>query len=153
VTAAEDPRGEAEAVAVRLLARREHSERELAHKLAQRGHEERVIAAVLASLAEQGLISDARFVQEYVRSRSSRGYGPVRIRAELLRRGVDEALIAPYLPDEPFWLKQLRSVHQKRFGSDPPETLHERARRTRYLLNRGFTATQIRRVLGASEAE
>ncbi|WP_440995532.1 regulatory protein RecX [Arhodomonas sp. SL1] len=151
MTAADDPRGDAEAVAVRLLARREHSERELARKLAQRGHDEQVIGEVIADLAERGLVSDARFAGEYVRSRSAQGYGPVRIRAELARRGVDETLIEPHLPDEAVWLEQLRSVHHKRFGADPPETPRERARRTRYLLNRGFPSEQVRRVLDAPE--
>ncbi|MFB4204744.1 Regulatory protein RecX [wastewater metagenome] len=140
--------GEVRERAVRLLARREHSRRELCRKLEQRGYDADLVGEVVETLAGERLVSDERFAGEYVRSRSAQGYGPLRIRAELARRGVDDALIDPHLPDEDFWLEQLRAIHDKRFGPRPPEGLREKARRGRYLSNRGFSADQVRRVLG-----
>ncbi|PWG60962.1 RecX family transcriptional regulator [Spiribacter halobius] len=139
---------------MRLLARREHSRRELARKLGQRGHPAPVIGRALDELAAENLQSDARFAEAYVRSRLERGYGPVRIEAELGERGVDAALVRPLLEaDDDEWIERCREAHARRFGHAPGD-LRERARQTRFLANRGFSASQIRRTLelaGAAE--
>ena len=57
------------ASALRLLARREHSSLELQGKLAARGFASEAIAAVLEVLADKQLLSDARFVEEFVAAR------------------------------------------------------------------------------------
>ncbi|WP_435102133.1 regulatory protein RecX [Arhodomonas sp. AD133] len=139
--------------ALRLLARREHSERELAGKLAQRGYERTVVDEVIADLAAERLVSDERFAEEFVRARSGQGFGPLRIRADLARRGVDDALITPHLSDDAQWVAAASELHRKRYGDAPPQDVREKARRTRYLANRGFTAEQVRRVVGGLEDE
>lgn len=140
--------------AIRLLARREHSRRELARKLAQRGHAREAIEAALDALAAENLQSDARFAEAYVRSRLERGQGPLRIEAELGERGVAPALYRPLLEAaEEAWLERCREAHARRFDG-PPQDRRERARQTRFLAGRGFTAAQIRRTLelaGAAE--
>ncbi|MBT5886904.1 MAG: hypothetical protein HOH56_03820, partial [Acidiferrobacteraceae bacterium] len=50
-------------VAMRLLARREHSREELRLKLVQRGFEISSIDPVLVELIEQDYLSDARYAQ------------------------------------------------------------------------------------------
>ena len=131
-----------------LLARREHSRRELQGKLLQRGFEPARIEQVVAELAGEGLQSDARFAAAYVHQRRERGYGPVRIRQELQQRGVAEDLIADCLDgSDTDWSGQARQARCKRFGGRPPANLHERARQTRFLQYRGFSSADIRRVL------
>ena len=135
---------EAEDQAIKLLARREHSARELTRKLAARGHDRDDIARALEALQRQRLQSDERFVAEYVRSRRERGFGPVRIRAELQERGVDRALLADLPQDgEAQWRQCCTEVRAKRFGAEPVQNAKERARQQRYLAYRGFTAQQI----------
>ena len=123
--------------AVQLLAAREHSALELRHKLGDRGFPLQVVDTVLAQLAADGLQSDARFVEQYVRSRVRRGFGPVRIRAELRERGIGEALIAPQL-DAWDWAAQAEGARCKRFGGGVPREWKERARQARFLQMRGF---------------
>jgi regulatory protein len=136
------------AVALRLLARREHSTRELAAKLTVRGYEQQTVAAVIAALTDRKLLSDARFVEEFVASRVRHGSGPVKIREELRNRGVAESLV-----DEAFgehrseWVITAESVRRKRFGAPLPKDYAERARQARFLQQRGFSAEQIRQVL------
>src|SRR5689334_5576587 len=77
-----------ELTALRLLARREHSVEELRHKLLRRGYAATPVETVVRQLANRRLISDVRFAGALVRTRSARGYGPVRIRAELRRQGI-----------------------------------------------------------------
>lgn len=124
--------------AIRLLAMREHSRRELDGKLGRRFDGE-VVAKVLEELANQGLQSDQRFAEQYVHGRRSRGFGPLRIRAELAERGIDEATIASWLDrDDDHWRALMLEVARRKFGSEPPADRREQARRGRFLAGRGF---------------
>ena len=83
--------------AVGLLARREHSARELVQKLRSRGGTAEVIETVLQRLVDGRLQSDERYTEVYLRQRSSKGYGPQRIVSELRERGVADSLISARL--------------------------------------------------------
>lgn len=137
-----------EATAVRLLARREHARNELAAKLRQRGFAGEVIDEVLSDLASRGLLSDDRFAEEYVRYRYNRGYGPLRIRAELRDRGVDDDIADPWLRDPALdWTEAAREARLKRFGAAAINDRDQRLRARRFLSYRGFTVEQIRAAL------
>jgi regulatory protein len=126
------------------LARREHSEQELARKLKTRGYTEEVVAATLDALVAQGLLSNARYAESFINSRFQRGQGPQKIRAELRERGVDDTLIDAALDVyAPHWKELLEQVRLKKFGSALPDNFRERSRQMRFLLQRGFTADQI----------
>ena len=145
-----DPAPEIEAGAIRLLAQREHSRKELARKLRRRFADEGVIGQVLDDLAERGLLSDVRFAENYVAQRMRRGYGPLRIRAELQERGVEEALIEAQLDiGQEEWMALLREVAARRFGAADPAGQKEQARRARFLQYRGFPESLVRRYLWA----
>jgi regulatory protein len=140
--------GEVETVAVRLLAGREHARSELRRKLLARGQEADVVDAVLDDLTRRGLQSDARFAEQYVAARAARGYGPVKIRAELRERGLDDALIEEHLDErDAVWRQRLEAAARKRFGAGAPADYADRARRARFLEYRGFGADLIRRTL------
>jgi regulatory protein len=134
--------------AVELLARREHSRRELVRKLVARGFPDGVVAPVLDELERTGALANARFTDSFVRSRIAKGQGPQRIRAELAQRGIlesaaDEGLAAA----EVDWLAAIRAVRAKRFGAELPRDYAERARQARFLQYRGFDSAQIRAAL------
>ena len=74
--------------AVGLLARREHSSRELRDKLRARSFSADAVDAALATLREQDLQSDHRFAEACTRSLMDRGYGSLRVAHELRERGV-----------------------------------------------------------------
>jgi regulatory protein len=158
VTAAADPAdaspADVRAVAVRLLARREYARAELGRRLARRGFPGAPVETVLEELVAEGLLSDARFAESFVRARADRGQGPFRIARELGERGVagelvDEALAAA----ETDWRDLARRVRAKRFGTALPEDYAGRARQMRFLHYRGFTEAQIRAALGESAAD
>ena len=135
-------------VALELLARREHSHRELTRKLAARGFPPDVIGTALDALERSGALADARFTDSFVRSRIAKGQGPQRIRAELAQRGIadDEADDGLRAADVD-WLAAIRAVRAKRFGPELPRDYAERARQARFLQYRGFSAEQIRAAL------
>jgi len=134
--------------AVGLLARREHSARELRGKLIGKGYPAELVVSALEQLAEQGLLSDARFAEVFARSRSNKGYGTVRIAQELRQRGVADEQIAPVLTEaKETWRARIVQVRSKRFGEALPQSNVDRAKQARFLLQRGFTSEQVRAVL------
>ncbi|MEM8997420.1 MAG: RecX family transcriptional regulator [Acidobacteriota bacterium] len=76
--------------AVELLARRAHFRRELRRKLRTRGFDELDVDTTLDRLSEQGHLDDRATAEFYVAGRLRRGgFGPRRLEAELMERGVD----------------------------------------------------------------
>ena len=142
----DDPGGDCRRRALDLLARREHARLELEQKLGERGFPTATVADVLDALERDGLLDEQRFAEAFVRSRIGKGQGPVRIRAELGRRGVGagERFVAT---DDERWRQLAREVRQRRFGAAPPVSAREKARQARFLEYRGFTAAQIRDAL------
>ncbi|HET7588264.1 MAG TPA: regulatory protein RecX [Gammaproteobacteria bacterium] len=135
-------------IAVGLLARREHSRTELQRKLMQRGCEAAAIDDALDTLERERLLSDARFAEQFVRSRVERGAGPAKIRSDLRQRGVADSIADAALEDYAAdWRQRIQEVRRKRFGEPLPDEYRERARQARFLQSRGFTADQIGRVL------
>ena len=75
--------------ALDLLSRREHSRKELYLKLTKRFESKEDINFNLDRLEEKNLLSDSRFAEEYVQARRKKGFGPIKISAELEKRGVN----------------------------------------------------------------
>lgn len=136
---------ELRAFALNLLARREYGERELAGRLARRWAAppagSSLIAECVARLAAEGLLSDRRFADVFVRTRRRRGQGPLRIRAELEQRGVDSSAIAHSLEDgDEVWTARALEW----LGRHGPRDMDrkQRVRFYRRLVNRGFSHSQ-----------
>jgi len=136
------------AKALDLLARREHAAGELKAKLIERGYESTAVEAVLSSLEREKLLSDARFVQEFVAARVRRGSGPVKIREELRGRGVTGELVEEALGSlKAASAEVAATARRKRFGAALPKDMPERARQARFLQQRGFSMDDIRKAL------
>jgi regulatory protein len=138
--------------ALALLAGRDFGRAELARRLQQRGYPAGVVAAVVEGLVAERLLSDSRFVEQFIRQRAGRGHGPVRIRAELRERAVPDAEVEAGLEAAAVdWAAAARALRRRRFGASPPGDYSERARQARFLQYRGFTAEQTRAALGPGE--
>ncbi len=138
----------AKAVAVRLLARREHSAHEIEQKLIQREFVPGEIAQAITELQHADLLSDLRFTEAYIRMRQLKGYGPVRIRMELKQRGVADHLIEQHLnTDRINWLTLLQQQYVKKYRNTDSSDYADRAKRIRFLQYRGFTLEMIRQVI------
>jgi len=133
--------------ALNLLACREHTKIELQRKLIAKGFAIDEITRVVQELERQGLQSDKRFVESYITMRSKRGFGPIRIRAELCERGADQELVDQFLCDcKPTWAELAEIVRSKKFGKEIPKDLHEQTKQMRYLYYKGFDADLIRKL-------
>jgi regulatory protein len=137
--------------ALRYLAAREHSRRELERKL--QPHEEAPgdIARVLDDLEAKGFISQARVAESVVHRRADR-LGAARVKQELQALGLDADLVAETVgalrATEP---ARAREVWRRKFGGEAPSEPGERARQMRFLAARGFSAEVIRRVVGGAD--
>ena len=80
--------------ALKLLARREHSRRELQQKLFQRGFENPLVDRILDELWARNQLSDVRYAEALVSHRAKTGYGPDYIRQELRQRALQQHLRA-----------------------------------------------------------
>jgi regulatory protein len=163
--------------AIALLARRDYGRSELAQRLLRRveasgsktrpepeQHADRAarsdrragqvacIEQVLDALQAKGLLSEARFANEFIRARAAR-FGPVRLRHELLRRGVQEDLIESALQgqQQDEYARAL-ALWQQRFGT-VAKAAPERARQARFLAARGFSHEVVRRVVSGKEVD
>ncbi len=146
--------GDAYAAGLRLLARREHSRRELRAKLALREHAGEAIDEALERLAAEDYLSEARFAEAYVRERVGRGYGESRIRAGLAERGVrPEDAQQALLVVQADWDEVLAETCRRRFGEAPPAGERDWLRRARFLAARGFDNGRIRRLLGERDRD
>lgn len=139
--------------AVALLSRRDYSRAELRARLLRAAgaatdaaEAAAQIDQVLDTVQAEGLLSDDRFIEGFIRTRQAR-FGPARLRQELLRRGVTEEQIAAalklvtrdeYATAQALWAKRFQSV---------PADAREWARQARFLGARGFSHDVIRQVL------
>ncbi|WP_347988915.1 regulatory protein RecX [Methylomonas sp. AM2-LC] len=132
-------------ICMRLLARREHSQRELLDKLALRGFKRQEVEPILKEMIAQNWQNDSRFVECYVRQRIADGYGPLRIRYELQQRGIDDVDLDT-LADEYVdgWQNQLLSVYERKYDQVKVLSAAEWLKRNRFLYQRGFNAEMIK---------
>ncbi|WP_407635332.1 regulatory protein RecX [Methylohalobius crimeensis] len=133
---------------MKLLARREHSARELLWKLRGRGFPENLAQAVIEELQAAGWQDERRFVESFIRARSERGHGPVKIRFELRQKGIEDGLIEQVLAELAIdWEQVLETVYRRKFGERPVQSRNEYGKRYRFLAQRGFETEQIRSLL------
>lgn len=148
----------AKAMALHYLAHRDRTVQEVRRRLQRRGFDEAVITDTVERLQELGYLDDAAYARTYVQGRfRNRGYGPVRIRSELLRRGVardlaEEAVQA--LVEEEDLLEEARRHARKRWPrlAREPDPYKRRQKLSNYLLRRGFSYDTVRRVVDELEA-
>jgi regulatory protein len=133
--------------AMRLLARREYASGELSRRLQAQGAPSALAREVVAQLVQEGWVSDERFTGAFVRSRRSRGDGPLKLRAELRERGVAADIIADQIDPqaEADWLPQLQALCVRHFPQ-PAADYAQWAKQARFLIRKGYTHAQIRRV-------
>ena len=128
-----------------FLARREHSRLELYQKLKQRQFEPDVINSELSKLLDEGLQSDERFAEAFLRSRIDKGKGPNIILSELSQRGVDELLASNVIGSitEEEWSDLAYKTMNKKLRNEAELDYDKQLKLMKFLSNRGFTRSQI----------
>jgi regulatory protein len=130
------------------VARREHSRKELLNKLSLKGYGKDAILAVLDELAQKGWQNDQRYAESYARNRIQKGYGPVRVEYELRQNGIEAVNLNEIVRQAAgSWMEVLEQVYRKKFKQDSVIDRQEWAKRSRFLLQRGFSGEMISALL------
>ena len=134
-------------VAMDLLARREHSVKELTRKLKQREFEDDDIHEAIVTLQRDNLQNDRRFLESVVNYRINAGFGPLKIRYELRQKGVSDDLVDNYLSGlDVDWESNMAVQRIKKFGDSLPVDYKEKMKQARFLQNRGFSPESVMRL-------
>ncbi|BDX07343.1 regulatory protein RecX [Planctobacterium marinum] len=134
--------------AIRLLARREHSQQELLRKLLQKGFAAQLCETALADLQAQGYQSDLRFAQMFIRSRAAKFYGPGRITDELRQHQVVSSDSQKAMQEADIdWFELCKDALLRKFRSGTSDDWQVRQKQKRYLWQRGFSEDQIQYAL------
>ena len=146
----DDSEQKARAVALRLLARREHSRHELDLKLRQRRFEPALIEKVLDEYEACDWLNNDRFADVFARQRFDLGYGPLKITAELQQRGIQRPPQWLTEMTDQQWIESAKKLRDRRFGlSDIRQEWDEKVRQGRFLSRRGYPTDQIESALEA----
>lgn len=138
--------------AVRMLASRPMTEKELLHKLVMKGEPPDHAQKAVDRLKELDLLDDLETAKHLVRSALARGYGKGRIRRLLYEKRVPKELWDRVLADLPEPDEKLQEFLHKRFRGAAPNAT-ERRRATQALLRRGYSWEQVRRAMDAYDPE
>lgn len=142
--------------AVRMLAARARSSRDLRRRLLQKGEPAHAVDLVIERLAAAGLLDDAEYARQFSRSKvTGAGFSRRRLQSELAKRGVEgdtatEAIRDVFEDESIDEAAILERVARKKLRTLGP--LDEQARRRRlyaFLARRGYDSEQIRGVLDA----
>jgi len=129
--------------AMNLLARREHTYRELHQKLQRRFPDATLVAVEIRRLSDENLQSDERFAENFVLYRASLGFGFIHVRQDMRRRGLSDVQITVAFDcAELDWVALAKEVYRKKYGEIPPADIKEKAKRVRYMQYRGFSTDE-----------
>lgn len=142
--------------AMKLLTRREYTERQLSDKLREGYYPQEIIEKALAYVAEYRYTDDLRYACDYIAghedTRSRR-----RIEQDLLGRGIDKATL------EAAWARweaqggsqdeetMIQNLLRKRGYDAERADMRERQRTYAYLMRKGFSGDAVRRALKTEE--
>ncbi len=130
--------------AIHLLSMREHSVKELETKLSAKYDTADVVSQVIDFLLENDYVSDSRFAEAFVRSRSNKGQGPIKISADLRSKGVASHHIDEYLDNgSAIWFDIAEQLYSKKYGSLEIRDHKTWSKCARFLQSRGFTMDHI----------
>lgn len=134
--------------AARQLSYRALSKESLRGKLLDKGISEDAAEYALAWLCERGLMDDAAFAKSVVCSYQNRGYGPLRIRQELKKRGVQRAEAESAMQEFCADISQMVILLDKRLQGDLSDR-KEVNKAVAALQRRGFYWEDIREAIQA----
>ena len=139
-----------------LLKFRLRTEKELLGRLRQKGFPEEVSQGVVNFLKDRQFINDCVFAKGWICSRLKRPFGLIRIRQELVQKGLDKEVIEEAVTQAKEDYQEsdvVRELAEQRFlrlkGIDP---LKARQRIYAYLMRRGFPPDLIREAINRSDS-
>lgn len=136
---------------LRLLSYRSRSRQEAAEYLRRKGFDDGIVDSVIEEMERWGYIDDHRYAVDYTESCLRRGLGPLRVRHNLLSRGISRELAEQeiarcYSPEEEQALARELLGKRNASGDDLNDKRWIR-RQAAYLQRRGFREGVVVRVI------
>ena len=131
-------------LAVRALSRRDLSRRRLSERLEKRGVAAREREGTLTTLAEAGIVDDARAARTRARALADRGWGDAALEARLGADGFPEELVRAAVSELPPESERARAAAAGAGNS---------RKAWAYLARRGFSTDAIESALGTLDEE
>ena len=129
------------------LSRREHSEKEIYLKFVNLVNSKDILLEEILKLKEEGLISNQRYAEAYIRSRFHSGFGPVRIKYELEKKGVIKTIIKTAFQETDLdWDDKLKSEFKKKYESNEMKNTNIN-KISKFFLYRGFDLEKISKLI------
>ena len=135
-----------------FLSRREHSSKEIYQKMSRKVEAKEMLLESIEELQRDGLLSDERFAESYFQSRKRRGFGPLRIKSELIQRGVKENLFYS-LEKEIDWSSNALDALKKKLNGKVPQETKEILKLKNFLNYRGFEFQDIDKAFSMLDKE
>lgn len=131
--------------ALKLLALREHSYKELETKLKERGFNKSEIEDALSLLVEENYLSDERFVRSFVSSRLKKNVeGKAMLLSRLNEKGVSREIAEPII-NEAWENEEYLEPLYKKWNSIKEKSGEEKA--VLKMRSRGFSSYEIREAI------
>ena len=125
-----------------FLSRREYSSKELYRKLTRKVNSLKILEEEIGKLKKEGLINDERFAEQYTYSLFHRGLGPVRIKRDLLDKGIKDVVISNIL-DSKDWVTSAKELLKKKARNEFPLETKQVIKLKNFLIYRGFDYHEI----------
>ncbi len=136
----------------RFLSYREHSKCELHRKLTAKEYDPQLCWDWIEKFADQGLQSDERFTESFVRQKLAKGLGEARINAELSQHNIAKSVVIQVMKElQPDWFELAKGVFLKRFGAHPEQDLKAKQKQQRFMFYRGFNHEQVMYAMESAE--
>ena len=132
--------------ALKLVSTRYKTQREVERYLYEKGYVSQIVYYVLSKLLEYHYIDDERYVASFV-SAHKNTCGKLKIKQQLLQKGVSESLIDSALNDDEFEQDDEIKRLAEKYMKSKEDTKENYIKLFRYLMSKGFEYDEIKRVL------
>lgn len=144
--------------ALNLLEYRSRSKKELRDKLARKKLSPDVIDKALERVERIGYLNDGQFAREFAQGLIAKGKGPILIRTELIRKGIDRETIDDIMSGiketSESLIENAKALVEKKLkqlkGKEPDVIAR---RLTGFLARRGFSPDSIRTILKGAKKD
>lgn len=132
--------------ALKLVSVRYKTQKEVEKYLYEKGYLPAVVYYVISKLLEYHYIDDERFVDSFIASHKSRD-GKLKIKQNLLQRGVKESIIVDALESEDFEQSDQILALAEKYMKSKENTKENYIKLLKYLINKGFEYEEIKSAL------
>ena len=133
--------------ALYLIEFKDRTEKELRDKFKEKGYDENDTEDEIEFLKNYGYIDDKRYAEHFTHDAINiKKWGKVRIRTELLRKGVDRETVDNTIEDAFFEVEDdlVLTQMQTRFKNSDFSNIKERTRIFNFFMRRGFSPDEIK---------